>query len=60
MFSMRDGTAEEIAHAFDDLVRRAPDELRDTAESARDFVVEGRSFAAPGSLMGRLLSGGMS
>ena len=54
------GTAEEIPHGFDDLVRRAPDEFRDPAESAREFVVEGRSFAAPGSLTLRLLSRGMS
>jgi hypothetical protein len=60
MFFMGHGTVEEIAHAIDDLVRRAPDELRDTAERAREFVVEERSLAAQGSLMRRFLSRGMS
>jgi len=60
MFFMSHGTAEEIAHAIDDLVRRAPDELRDTAQRAREFVVEERSWAARGSLMRRFLSSGMS
>ena len=60
MFFMRHGTAEEIARAIDDLARRAPDELRDTAAKARGFVLEERSWAARGSLLRRFLSSGMS